>query len=63
MPKYYPSIQERKLSIFEDGCASCGMSVGDNGGYTGDADASGPQAGFDPLMGKLDKVRKRRKKK
>ena len=64
MPKYYPSIQERKSSIFEDGCASCGgggMTAGD-GGFTGDAAAEGPVAGYDPLMGKLDKVRKKRRK-
>jgi hypothetical protein len=61
----FKSIQERKKSIFEDGCASCGgggMSVGD-GGFGGDAAPEGPVSGYDPLMGKLDKVRKKRKKK
>ena len=45
-----------------DGCASCGggMSVGD-GGFTGDADAEGPVAGYDPVMGKIDKIRKKRR--
>ena len=64
MPHYYPSIQERKQSIFEMGCASCGggMTAGD-GGFTADADAEGPVAGYDPLMSKLDKVRKKRRKK
>lgn len=47
------------------GCASCGgggMSAGD-GGFSGDSAPEGPVAGYDPLMSKLDKVRKRRKKK
>ncbi len=43
------------------GCASCGgMSAGD-GGVTGGADDAGAVAGFDPMMGKIDKVRKKRK--
>ena len=60
----FKSIQERKLSIFEDGCASCGggMTAGD-GGFSGDSPSEGPVAGYDPLMSKLDKVRKKRKKK
>ena len=46
------------------GCASCGggMSAGD-GGFSGDSPSEGPTAGYDPLMSKLDKVRKKRKKK
>ena len=58
------SLQERLNYILEDGCASCGgggMDAGD-GGFTGDAAAEGPVAGYDPLMGKLDKVRKKRRK-
>ncbi len=46
-----------------DGCASCGgggMSVGD-GGFTGGADDAGPVAGYDPAMGKIDKIRKKRR--
>ena len=35
------------------------MSVGD-GGFTGDADAEGPVAGYDPVMG--GKVKRRKKK-
>ena len=68
MSKYQPSIKERLdnlLSEMDGACASCGgggMSVGD-GGYTGDADAEGPMAGYDPVMTKLDKFRKKRKKK
>lgn len=58
------SLQERLDFILEDGCASCGggatMSVGD-GGFTGDSDAEGPTAGYDPLMTKLNKFRKKRK--
>lgn len=36
------------------------MGAGD-GGFTGDASPEGPNAGFDPVMGKLDKVRKKRR--
>ena len=64
MPRYQPSIQERLNNLIQemDGCSSCGMSAGD-GGFGGDASPEGPTAGYDPLMGKLDKVRKKRKKK
>jgi hypothetical protein len=47
----------------DGGCASCGgptMSAGD-GGFTSDAEDSGPVAGYDPLMKKIDKVRKKRR--
>jgi len=65
MSSFKPTIQERKQRIFEmdGGCASCGgptMSAGD-GGFTSDAEDSGPVAGYDPLMKKLDKVRKKRR--
>ena len=64
MSKYQPSIQERLDNLLAemDGCASCGggMSVGD-GGYTGDADAEGPMAGYDPVMTKISRIRKKRK--
>ena len=62
MPKYSPSIAQIKQQFLEDmGCASCGgMTVGD-GGYTGDADAAGPAAGYDPVMGKINRIRKKRK--
>ena len=36
------------------------MSVGD-GGYTGKANASGPVAGYDPVIGKVDRRTKRQK--
>lgn len=60
------SLQERKAELFkmfEDGCASCGgdggMSVGDDG-YTGAADAAGPTAGYDPVMKKVQRRKKKR---
>ena len=64
MPQYLPSIKERLENLIQemDGCASCGggMSVGD-GGFTGDADAEGPVAGYDPVMGKINRIRKKRR--
>ena len=36
------------------------MSVG-AGGYTGAADASGPVAGYDPVLGKVDRRKKKQK--
>mgnify|MGYP001294007721 CR=1 FL=1 len=36
------------------------MSVGANG-YTGKADATGPAAGYDPVMGLIDRRKKRQK--
>ena len=62
------SLQERKAELFkmwEDGCDSCGggdggMSVGDDG-YTGASDAAGPTAGYDPVMKKINRIRKKRK--
>ena len=36
------------------------MSVGD-GGYTGKADATGPTAGYDPVMGLIDRRKKKQK--
>ena len=36
------------------------MSVGD-GGYTGKADAKGPVAGYDPVLGKVDRRNKKQK--
>ena len=36
------------------------MSVG-AGGYTGAADAAGPVAGYDPVMGKVDRRKKKQK--
>ena len=64
MSKYYPSLEERKQHILEDGCASCGggMTAGD-GGFSGDAAPEGPVAGYDPVMSKLDRVRKKRRRK
>ena len=48
--------------IFEEGCASCGMSVGGDG-FEGGADAGGPVAGYDPLMKTLKRIKKKRAKK
>ena len=36
------------------------MSVGD-GGYTSSADATGPVAGYDPVLGKVDRRNKKQK--
>ena len=36
------------------------MSVGD-GGYTGKANASGPAAGYDPVIGRVDRINKKQK--
>ena len=36
------------------------MSVG-AGGYTGKADATGPTAGYDPVMGLIDRRKKKQK--
>ena len=38
------------------------MAAGD-GGFTGDAAPEGPVAGYDPLMSKLSRVRKKRRNK
>ena len=55
------SLQRRKEKIFEEGCAACGManSVGGDG-FEASADASGPVAGYDPVM--KPKVQRRKKK-
>ena len=57
------SLDERLQSIIEDACAGCGgggMTAGD-GGFTGGADDAGPVAGYDPMMGKINKIRKKRR--
>ena len=65
------SLAERKKQFLEDCCGGggmCGaptMSMGD-GGYQGASPASGPTAGYDPILGKkkklLDTVKKLKKK-
>ena len=59
------SLEQRKARIFEDACVGCGggqtMSVGD-GGFTGDSDAEGPTAGYDPLMKTLKRLKKKKRK-
>ena len=42
MPKYFPSLEERKLKMFEDVCATCG-----DGGEGGDGAASSLEGGGD----------------
>ena len=36
------------------------MAVGD-GGYTGKSDATGPTAGYDPVLGRVDRRNKKQK--
>ena len=36
------------------------MAVGD-GGYTGKADATGPTAGYDPVLGRVDRRNKKQR--
>lgn len=61
MPNYEPSLSERKSKLFEDIKEEM-MTAGD-GGFTSAAPAEGPVAGYDPVMGKVDKVLKKHKKK
>ena len=62
---HLPSIRERREQLFKvlEDCAGCGdggMAVGDDG-FTGAADPAGPMAGFDPVMKKINRIRKKRK--
>ena len=63
---HLPSLQERKAQLFQmwEDCAGCGdgggMTAGDDG-YTGASDPTGPTAGYDPVMKKIDRIRKKRK--
>ena len=52
------SIRQMFKSLREE--AGPTMSVGD-GGYTGKANASGPVAGYDPVIGKIDRRTKKQK--
>ena len=61
MPNYEPSLSERKSKLFED--IKEEMMTAGNGGFTSAAPAEGPVAGYDPVMGKVDRVLKKRKKK
>ena len=61
MPKYYRSLEERRLSIFE-GCAACGDDGGSSmddmsGDMTNDQDSDSTK-----LMSFLGKLKKKRKK-
>ena len=51
-------IGEMVRSLKEEGGPT--MSVG-AGGYTGAADAKGPVAGYDPVIGKIDRRNKKQK--
>lgn len=59
MPKYQPSIEERKKAFLES-CA-CGASVGGDG-FQGSSAPEGPTAGFDPLMSFLKRRKKKKEK-
>ena len=52
-------ICEMVRSLKEEGVPT--MSVG-AGGYTGAADPKGPVAGYDPVLGKVDRRNKKTKK-
>lgn len=66
MANHLPSINERKKifldSLRENCCGGGGMSVGGDG-FEGSADAEGPTAGYDNLMGTLKRLKKRKKDK
>ena len=49
-------------SLREEGCCGGGTSVGGDG-YEGSSDPEGPTAGYDPLMGALNRLKKRKKTK
>ena len=51
-------ICEMVRSLKEEGGPT--MAVGD-GGYTGSADSKGPVAGYDPVLGKVDRRNKKQK--
>ena len=68
MANYQPSLEERKLKMFEDVCSSCGDGA-DGGGSSGGSNAGGddPSAeGTDTLMRTLrmlsDKKKSKKKK-
>lgn len=55
------SLSDRKSKMFDD--IKEEMMTAGAGGFTGAANPAGPVAGFDPLMGKVNKVLKKHKKK
>ena len=61
MSKRQPSLSDRKR-MFMESLREEMMAAG-NGGFTGAADAEGPVAGYDPMMGKTDNILRRHKKK
>ena len=64
MSEFEPSIQERIDRIIEEvgGVSFGAMRVGADG-FQASADPNGPVAGYDPVMGKVDRFLKKRKKK
>lgn len=56
MSKYELSLEERKRSLLDE------MMAAGAGGFTGSADPAGPVAGFDPVMGKVQKRKKKKGK-
>ena len=53
-------IRQMFKSLREEAGAGPTMSVGD-GGYTGKANATGPAAGYDPVIGTIDRRNKKQK--
>jgi len=53
-------IRQMFKSLREEAGVGPTMSVGD-GGYTGKANASGPVAGYDPVIGRVDRRNKKQK--
>ena len=49
------SLSERKKQFLEDCCGGGPTMSGGDAMYTGGADADGPVAGYDPMMGKKKK--------
>ena len=69
MPKYGPSLSERKQAFLEDCCGGGGggMDMSSDGGgdggevYGGDSDPRDQLSGLDKALGKLRRKRKKEK--
>jgi hypothetical protein len=65
MSDYKPSLSDRKKKLLEELKEEAGAMVAGDGGFTASADAGGPVAGFDPVMGgtrkKFDKLLQKRR--
>lgn len=57
------SIEERRLKIIEDVCATCGDSGGDGGGESSGASEDSESGGYMQLMKGLKMLDKKKKKK